>query len=159
MDGLRDKVRTILNRLKVENAPVPIDDVVKLFSIPVVNYSHFPESVSGTFIKDEDFQVIGINDKMANTRKRYTIAHELGHYFLGHDHQRSIHENFDEPTDKEREANKFAAELLMPIDFLKKDVEKIGITVPDLSKKYEVSDQAMSIRLLETKLIDKIKSA
>ena len=45
-------------------------------------------------------------------------------------------------------------ELLMPFDFLKQDVKTRGITVSDLAKKYIVSEQAMSIRLLETNFIN-----
>ncbi|MBU0666164.1 MAG: ImmA/IrrE family metallo-endopeptidase, partial [Nanoarchaeota archaeon] len=65
-----------------------------------------------------------------------------------------LDDSFDKNTDKEREANKFASELLMPYDFLKLDIEKDQHDIPSLAKKYEVSEQAMSIRLLETSLIN-----
>jgi len=157
MEGLRDKVRTILTKLEVKNAPVPVQKAAELFSISVLQYSYFPKNISGTMISQEDLSVIGVNAQMAEVRKRFTIAHELGHFLLGHDHNRLIDETFDSKDYREQEANKFAAELLMPHDFLKEDVKVKGITVTELAKKYIVSEQAMSIRLLETSLIHEIK--
>lgn len=57
----------------------------------------------------------------------FTIAHELGHYFLDHHrealvHNRRPHKSFTEFTSKdlvEREADHFAAGLLMPSSLLK----------------------------------------
>jgi Zn-dependent peptidase ImmA (M78 family) len=54
-------------------------------------------------------------------------------------------------SDEEMEANRFAAELLMPIPFLMKDIEQLrgvgGETVDLFARKYRVSSQAMQIRL------------
>jgi Zn-dependent peptidase ImmA (M78 family) len=54
-------------------------------------------------------------------RKRFTIAHEIGHFVLhGHDDHGSICQDKDiegwskGPNDKERQADDFAAELLIP---------------------------------------------
>lgn len=79
-------------------------------------------------------------------RDRFTIAHELGHYFL--------HSNMGEKQIKvgrsgsslvEWEANWFAASLLMPsksfINCLQEDY-----TIPALSREFLVSQQAASIR-------------
>ncbi|HEV7423573.1 MAG TPA: ImmA/IrrE family metallo-endopeptidase [Candidatus Paceibacterota bacterium] len=157
MEGLRDKVRTILSKLKINEAPVAVNRVAELFSVPIINYSYFPQSISGTIVKQNDSSIIGVNDNQAMVRQRFTIAHELGHFLLGHDHDTHIDERFDESNQIERDANKFAAELLMPIDFLKNDI-KSGITnVPVLAKRYQVSEQAMAVRLLETSLINEIK--
>lgn len=157
MEGLRDKVRAILNKLNIDSAPIPLEKVAELFSIPVVQYPYFPEGVSGTIINEHDLKVIGVNDNHAQVRQRFTIAHELGHYLMAHDDTKFIDDTFDKPNQKEQEANKFAAELLMPYDFLKKDLEKGNIKIKELAQKYLVSEQSMSIRLLETNLINKIK--
>lgn len=60
-----------------------------------------------------------------------------------------------EGTDlEEKEANLFAAELLMPRQFLERDVAEIGVVdleeedvIRELAEKYEVSTQAMTFRL------------
>jgi Zn-dependent peptidase ImmA (M78 family) len=91
------------------------------------------------------------NDDRPVVRKRFSVAHELGHLHLGHLHGNSSldlnSENFDEI-----EANTFAAHLLMPPDWLRKDI-KAGINRPeDLSKKYQVSIDAMWFQLNTTNL-------
>ena len=51
------------------------------------------------------------------------------------------------------EANRFAAEILMPIDFLRRDLEKQEFDLADdsqlrsLARRYGVSTQALAIRL------------
>ncbi len=158
MQGLSKKVKIILKKLKIEEPPVPLEEVAKLFSIQIFPYE-FPENISGTIINENNINIIGVNNKNPKTRQRFTIAHELGHFLLNHDlHPRLIDENFDKPINKEVEANEFAAELLMPQDFLKKDIEekRVKLTIPDLAKRYGVSEQAMSVRLLRTRLINKL---
>jgi Zn-dependent peptidase ImmA (M78 family) len=100
---------------------------------------------------------IGVNKNHFQTRQRFSIAHEIGHYLLGHDDDNVIDDYFDKPIDKEQEANKFASELLMPIEFLKKDIASSLYNIPSLAKRYLVSEQVASIRLLETNLINKMK--
>lgn len=107
--------------------------------------------------------VIGVNSIHPITRKRFTLAHELGHLLLHI--KNGIHIDYaivkmrDSKTsegidEEEIEANRFAAELLMPWEFLKADIEVSGlihaddgISIARLAKKYDVSVQAMTIRL------------
>lgn len=57
-------------------------------------------------------------------------------------------------TDKQEiEANQFAASLLMPVGFIRKDISRQtrqteSVLVARLAKKYEVSEQAMRYRLV-----------
>lgn len=62
--------------------------------------------------------------------------------------------------DDEIEANRFAAELLMPRDFLEADLRALGPiyldderAIANLAKKYRVSPQAMAIRLSSLRLV------
>ncbi|MCX6743115.1 MAG: ImmA/IrrE family metallo-endopeptidase [Candidatus Parcubacteria bacterium] len=159
MPGITDKIRTILKSLEIKEPPIPLEKVANFFTIKVVPYKNFPENISGTIVNEDGFIAIGINSNKPITRQRFTIAHELGHFLLNHDiGSKLIDENFDKPINIEMEANDFAAELLMPRDFLKKDIEekKFNINIPDLAKRYNVSEQAMSVRLLRTGLINKL---
>ena len=157
MAEIVEKVRTILTKHNLESAPVPIERVANLFSIKIVPYSKFTQQISGTIIKDENFIAIGVNSNDAVVRQRFTIAHELGHFLLGHDIAQTLDDaKLDRPIDNEKEADKFAAELLIPIDFLKKDIESGIKNLAELSRRYEVSEQAMSVRLLNTGLINKL---
>lgn len=107
--------------------------------------------------------VIGVNSAHPPTRKRFTMAHELGHLTLhpkdGIHMDEAVIQRRDERAsegthDEEIEANRFAAELLMPRDFLEADIAQMGKFLVDddeqiqaLARRYEVSVQAMTIRL------------
>lgn len=111
-----------------------------------------------------------VNPSEVAQRQRFTKAHELGH--LVHDIAPKIHnisegEKFVEKLNRdgavnfqERRANKFAAQLLMPLDLVKNEVNKLveqvqheGRTatvdeaITKLSAIFNVSTQAMGFRL------------
>ena len=89
------------------------------------------------------------------TRRTFTIAHELAHYFLKHKpdqygvyYRNSLYKK-DKP-DLEKEADCFAAELLMPKKFIIQVKKRYDLTDNDvdiLAKLFGVSNLAMSFRL------------
>ena len=97
---------------------------------------------------------IFVNNNHHTHRRRFTIAHEIGHFVL---HGDLIGDGIAEdyllradgfPNRIETEANKFAASLLMP-RHLMIDYQIQGIlSIPELAKIFNVSKDAMSIRLL-----------
>lgn len=134
-----------------------------------IRFFSFDDNLSGFMLMEDDNALIGVNENDGRRRQRYTIAHELGHYFL---HDRS--EPFLDPTTaraqviprdnvssqgidtREIEANLFAAELLMPEDRLRIEVEKLGgldimddndSEIKKLADQFDVSVRAMTIRL------------
>lgn len=117
---------------------------------------------------------IVVNSANSDERRRFTIAHELGHYFL-HKNQ-SVHIDDVDTADLtldhremvlyrdatasqathicEIQANQYAAELLMPRVSITQDAaalreQNYGMSeiVEKLSGKYKVSQSAMAIRL------------
>jgi len=64
--------------------------------------------------------LITVNSQLTyEPRKRFTIAHELGHYVLGHNRKEVVHDNeasmeYYKSGSQETEANQFASELLIP---------------------------------------------
>jgi Zn-dependent peptidase ImmA (M78 family) len=119
--------------------------------------------LSGLIAKEAEYIVIGVNALHPTVRQRFTIAHELGHYFL---HQRDrliVDRSFqtmrrDEHSSqgvygREIEANEFAAELLMPKSMLERDISDAALDLVDdemirsLAERYRVSLQAMVFRL------------
>ena len=160
MEGLTNKIRTILRRLNISEPPVPVSKVAKLFSIKVVPYPKFPDKRSGFITEIEGSLVIGVNSNHSEVRQRFTISHELGHFLLGHQIDTpNFREEDSRPIDQEREADNFAAELLIPRDFLSADIKANRmLKIPELARRYNVSGQAMSIRLLQTGLIKDLTS-
>lgn len=74
------------------------------------------------------------------TRRRFTLAHELGHIYLGHE---------DDADEQEREADRFAAQLLMPRILVDQLVRLWGKNLPaeELAAVFGVSHAAAKNRL------------
>jgi Zn-dependent peptidase ImmA (M78 family) len=94
-------------------------------------------------------------------RRAFTIAHELGHWELHRDLGVEAHARFcrteevgaNGVTRIEREANQFAAALLMPADLVRAAVAERGTDVVALARAFGVSSQAMHIRLETLRLL------
>lgn len=120
------------------------------------------DNVSGFFVMTDTQKVITYNSRDALTRQRFTIAHEIGHCLL-HSKEQPIfidkaptvlYRNDASSTGedyKEREANAFAASLLMPkelvVELLEKAPHDINKAISYLADKFGVSPNAISFRL------------
>jgi Zn-dependent peptidase ImmA (M78 family) len=101
--------------------------------------------------------VISIHTEGTPTRKRYSLAHELGHW--EHHRGQSVICRTDDIYGKnaasiiERVANRYAADLLMPgylFDPFSQDLKALNTsTVIKVSEKFFVSKHAAAIRLVE----------
>lgn len=136
-------------------APIPVERVAEAMELEVLRFP-FHEKISGLLKKEEG--VIGVNQSHHPLRQRFTIAHELGHFLLGHDligehSEEGVDDFFDKARPKEREANSFASSLLMPGEWVKEHVKKNGMDIETLAKAFGVSKQAATIRLFELKLV------
>lgn len=118
------------------------------------------DDISGKVIIDSDSKKfeIYVNKKESEERKRFTIAHELGHVFLHASSKGTYQDTFyrgqcyDEFDRLEYQANLFASSLLMPKDTVKKlwnDFKKIE----PISKFFVVSEDAAKIRLKNLELL------
>lgn len=139
----------------ITEPPVDVKKVAEALGFTVLPYD-FPDSTSGLTYIDEGVKSIGHNSNHAPTRQRFSVAHELGRYLSGHepyDHGTTHveeHPAYLDPQNRlEAEANEFAAELLMPADFLRRDVAQFGLDVPTLAKRYQVSEHALWIQLID----------
>jgi Zn-dependent peptidase ImmA (M78 family) len=136
-----------------------------------VQYSKLDGEISGMIYTHNYTTIIGINSNHHYNRQRFTLAHECGHYLLHRDYivgavhvdkrylgllRSDISSQGVEPI--EIEANQFAAELLVPEEFLIREIEAIGYDVEDdsfisdLAKKFKVSCQMMSNCLANIRL-------
>ena len=80
------------------------------------------QSVAGAYIAKSDLPLVFVNGSQAITRQRFTLAHEFGHFRMGHssvvDRQVTIGGVQRDPN--EVAANAFAAEFLMPKEATKR---------------------------------------
>jgi Zn-dependent peptidase ImmA (M78 family) len=158
---IEDQTQSIL---KVNNMFRPGFDIKKLvqkLSIKLIA-DIFVDDVSGYFVIKNGHPVISY-DQMANSnRQRFTIAHELGHYILHSKSQpifidktpKVFYRNSASASGevlKEREANAFAAALLMPKALVLEELKHVNPdavkAVEALALKFAVSIQAISFRL------------
>jgi Zn-dependent peptidase ImmA (M78 family) len=121
------------------------------------------DDVAGFFVMSHDIPVITYkSDPLNDSRTRFTIAHEIGHYILHSKDQlifidkspKVMYRNTASSSGeilKEREANAFAAALLMPKDLLIAEINEapnyIDEAIKHLSDTFGVSQQAMTFRL------------
>ncbi|HOK20164.1 MAG TPA: ImmA/IrrE family metallo-endopeptidase, partial [Thermosynergistes sp.] len=98
--------------------------------------------------------IIAVNSSRPLCRRRFSIAHEIGHYLLGHNSlsfSGSGGGMIKCESRQERAANAFAAEFLMPKKLLAREAHKYSLRA--LARRYLVSMQAMEIRLKELGLV------
>jgi hypothetical protein len=90
-------------------------------------------------------------------RRRFTIAHELGHWYLhaseGDARRFCREQDFDETTRIEGEANAFAAALLAPAPLLRAEAESSGLNLPLLAREFDISLPALRLRLSKLGLL------
>jgi Zn-dependent peptidase ImmA (M78 family) len=158
--------RNLLERMSIHNVPVPVDKIAKAVGAQVV-YSPLDDELSGMVLIKAESTLIGVNSLHHPNRQRFTIAHEIGHlelhksFIMGQVHvDKKFPVLMRDPnsatgTDRlEIEANRFAAELLMPEWAVRRVLEREAIdidddrTVADLAKKFRVSRQALQYRLV-----------
>jgi Zn-dependent peptidase ImmA (M78 family) len=173
---IEQRVGALLAKHRIEGPPVPVRDIATAESLHIIE-SSINGDVSGALVRDGSFAAIAINVNNHSNRQRFTIAHELAHYFLDHEGEK---EHIDwqftvlrrdgrssEATDsREMEANYFAASLLMPREFVRADVAQLARfngevmleeeEIRSLALRYAVSPLAMTYRLVNLGLMDPV---
>lgn len=159
----------ILKETDCFSVPVDVMQCAKSKNIGVEATS-LEDDISGFFLSKNKKFHIGYNSDHSENRRRFTVAHELGHYFLHSKEiplfidklERSLYRNTESSSgeiQKEREANAFAAALLMPKTLLIREIKSCNVELIDsitkyLSSKFKVSEEAMSFRLTNLGLLD-----
>jgi Zn-dependent peptidase ImmA (M78 family) len=144
----------ILDTYWDRSLPVNVEGIARTMGMDVQQKYLFDESGSIELMNDGKY-VITVNATENELRRRFTIAHEIGHYALGHIdyHRRICRDDLNSLSTGnfnpyEREANKFAAELLMPERVVRFAIADRGYTTTEsLARIFGVSEVAMSWRL------------
>lgn len=167
-------VEKLLVEADIDNPPIKVDGIAEFICGLEFGWSNLDkyakngEVLAAIVIQDEKIYMNESKEyELKNNpgRRNFTIAHELGHWFLHKDLAqenlfgmkgnvlicRGINNKID---NKERQANIFASHLLMPEKFLKTQLS--SFTTPlneydlrELAKIFQVSKQAMKIRLVD----------
>ena len=166
---IRDRALQLLVQSGITDAPVNVEVIAASRGI-TIRRTPTTDDVSGFLYRHGSSPaIIGVNALHHPNRQRFTIAHEIGHF--------ELHKFSDVHVDKfvvklrsqasstgedkeEVEANRFAAELLMPSKILEQVLPRFALNdllddraMKQLAKHFQVSVQAMSNRLISLNYI------
>lgn len=162
-----EKAEALVIELGVKSPPIDLINLLKELDIKLVK-KDLENEFAGAALREGEEKIIVVSNKDSNERQRFTIAHELGHLILHSDSNLHVDKYFrnnksSHGTDpKEMEANRFAAELLMPRIWLEEDLSTLNVDLNEkedeswinsLAKKYKVSKQALIVRLSSLNLL------
>lgn len=156
----------LLRKLGLYRVPVDVHSVAEHLGARVV-YEDLDDDVSGLLLCENGVSTIAINRQQHSNRQRFTLAHECGHLHLHADRgdrlwvdKTLFFRDASSSTGDHRaeiEANQFAAGLLMPgevvLSALELDHEITDADLVRLALRFEVSERAMTVRLISLGLI------
>ena len=168
--SMERRAEQLLARAGVNTIPVPVKQVAAQLGIKI-ELADLGEDCSAVLVRNGDRAVIGVNKDHPPNRQRFSIAHEIAHFWL-HDgdtyidkgyrvHFRDL-ESGSGTKQEEMEANAFAAALLMPAKWVRDAFRQqpFELTGDDslelLAKQFSVSTEAMTYRLMNLQLIQLI---
>lgn len=169
MNDIQEHVQRILAQNNISRPPIPVERIASSLGLEV-RYASLDADVSGAIFRNEGEVVIGVNSFHHPNRQRFTIAHEIAHFILHKGLEIHLDNDFrvnlrnEESSlgvdSEEIQANRFAAELLMPTSFIQRDTANLtdvdAGALQRLAKRYKVSQQAMQIRLVNLGLLSPI---
>lgn len=172
MDEIREfvtKFRGIYPQFKIDVVLEDLEQCVEDFGVKVFysDMSNFPvpSDVSGfSRVNEKGVPEIVVNGDQPEVRRRFTIAHELGHIILHWKWLNKSAQKLDKQhaeilfrkssyaegeTLKEQQANEFAAELLAPLNLVKGEIggsKKLSqyellFLQRKIAKKFQISNQ------------------
>ena len=162
MKIIENKAEKVLSGLNIKSAPVDVFKIANELGIMVRKAAS--KKFSGLIFRKNETAFIAISSNESSVRQRFTVAHELGPYIMHPNKETFIEFRDNEENIKrdrnEIQANQFAAALLMPKKMIEKDVktfedmEVTENTIKILASKYDVSEQAMTYRLINLNLLN-----
>lgn len=150
----RDKIEETVGKLQQSlglEVPIDFSKFDNILSDLTIKYNCKDLDVDGRISKDENGNyVVQLKNDGQSLRDRFTLAHELGHLFLGHvDQYETLYRRG--ANELEYAANEFAADLLMPKDVFNTMVDKYTNSdnicdITKVSNQFEVSESAVLTR-------------
>ena len=136
-------------------APVHVVPIAKDLGVDAYRAKNWPGNLSGMIRRDpdnEDRFANYVNASHPETRRRFTIAHELAHLIL---HKGLIGDGITDDAlyrsglsnKVEAQANRLAARILMPWELIDPMINEGKTDIETLAAAFNVSLSAMSIRM------------
>jgi Zn-dependent peptidase ImmA (M78 family) len=159
----------LLHEHNLMQIPVDVGAVASQLGAQVV-FDDLDDDVSGFLLREKRVITIAINKDHHPNRQRFTLAHECGHLHLHADKGDRLwldktyffRDGSSSQGDQfaEIEANQFAAGLLMPEELIRSYLGPVtsisDVDVVRLAMQFEVSERAMTFRLISLDLLDPV---
>lgn len=145
-------VRRHQGQAPVQTVPLAADLGIRVWHVP-----EWPGDLSGKIMKSSEHGgasgfAIYVNASHHVNRRRFTTAHEIAHYML---HEDQIGDGIADDglyrsklsNRMEAQANRLAADILMPWHLLNPYLQNGYASAEALAKIFQVSEHSMSIRI------------
>jgi Zn-dependent peptidase ImmA (M78 family) len=125
-----------------------------IYKEDIILDSHsFLDDFCGMYLEDEFEKTLVYNSNIISTRRNFTIAHELGHYFLHRDLDIKFVDRSQDLVDSsvkefEMQANAFAGNLIVPDEIIF-GLLKNKHTFQHIKKQIAVSSECLTWRLIQ----------
>lgn len=152
----KTKANEVWQKLSGTHIPIILNDIIKALGI-LTDGRSLKDHINGvSFVDNLGFSVIIYNTNKPRGRQRFTIAHELGHILLEHISADGESSERLSKT-KEREADAFAGELLVPAKDLRAYMKNGNRTVEEIIERYDVSKDVAVIAIKDNRLLNKLR--
>ena len=152
---VRKMVQKVLKESRITAPPVDLLTILQAHGIQYEEVDDFPDTVDALIIERGRETYAAVNGRQHIHRRRFSLAHELGHFFLHRgDYSSEPLVTIDDPPSEEdlvptkdpaeSEADLFAGELLVPLAMLKPHARK---EVAELSRIFLVSEHVISVAI------------
>lgn len=138
--------------LDIESDRFPVETIAEIPRVALVPEPSLPSSACA-FWTGRNWAIL-VNTHEAPSRQRFSAAHELHHIISHPNGNRLFGRGNTHSYEAERCADAFAAHLLMPRLLVKRYWGQGPRDVASLSRRFEVSTQAMSYRLMQLGLTE-----
>lgn len=164
---IEKRARWLLAKASVDTTPVEVERIAEHLRIKI-ELADLGEDCSAVLVRHGPRAVIGINETHPDNRQRFSIAHEIGHFLLHNGDtyiDKGYRVNFRDlesgsgTKKEEMDANAFAAALLMPAPWVRAAFKKQPFDLTEdeslqkLARKFKVSTQAMTYRLMRLQML------
>lgn len=126
----------------------PVKEIIQSLEkhgIIIIEIDHIDKFDGASLRTDAGYPIIIINRGLSNDRKRFTIAHELGHLIM-HVLGGFPISDYRNDREREKEADQFASEFLMPESEIKNSLYNLKISDLAELKRYWLTSMASLIR-------------
>ena len=152
---VRKMAQKVLKESRITAPPVDLLTILQAHGIQYEEVDDFPDTVDALIVERGRETYAAVNGRQHLHRRRFSLAHELGHFFLhrGGYSSEPVVTMDDLPSEEElvptkdpaeAEADLFAGELLVPLAMLKPHA-RTGVA--ELSQIFLVSEHVISVAI------------